>query len=149
MDITSLEFDKVRDWIRDEHDIKHTSWDDLFNKPAGYSVEEFLAFQVNMGHWPEMTIQDWKDVVESERAANEEFLNILDTSQQALIAENNENNALKIPTNPKSSWVLYRKKLLNKGYKEKTLKIPGIKHKQKGNNKDVIKLINESLIKCI
>ena len=59
MDITSLEFDKVRDWIRDEHDIKHTLWDVLFNKPAGYSVEEFLAFQVNMGHWPEMTVQDW------------------------------------------------------------------------------------------
>ena len=33
--------------------------------------------------------------------------------------------------------------------KEETLKIPGIKHKQKGNNKDVIKLINESLKRCI
>ena len=123
MDITSLEFDEVREWIRVEHDISHASWDDLFNKPKQYTVEEFLAYQINMNHWPNMSKTDWQNLVESERVANEEFLNILDTSQQALIAEANENNALQIPTNPKSSWVLYRKKLLSKGYKEKTLKI--------------------------
>ena len=123
MDITSLEFDKVRDWIREEHDIKHTAWDFLFNKPGDYSVEDFLLFQQNIGHWPTMTKQDWIDLVASERDANDEFLNILDISQQALIADQNENNALQIPTNPKSSWVLYRKKLLGKGYKDKTLKI--------------------------
>ena len=66
MDITGLEFDEVREWINVEHDSNNASWDDLFIKPKNFSVEEFLEFQVNMNHWPKMSVEDWKNLVESD-----------------------------------------------------------------------------------
>lgn len=123
MDITDLKFDIIREWIRVEHELNNISWDELFNTPKNYTVKEFLKFQQNIGHWPEISVENWKKLVESERKANEEFLNVIETNQQALITGVDENNDLMIPINPRSSWILYKKKLISKGYKEISLKL--------------------------
>jgi len=122
-DLTSLIYDKPRDWIKASRD-RNISWDViLLGRKKDYNgLQEFLEDQVDMNFWPEMSISDWKNLVESEKKAEENTKSIELLDGIAHIHDEGQDNAITIPKGEASSWQLYRKKLLDDGFKEITVK---------------------------
>lgn len=114
-------YEKQREWIRSARN-DGLSWDKI--EYAGQNNEEGLK-KFLMGfkemYWTEMTCEEWKALVCLQREAEEETQNIDYLSGQAMIINEGEDNDVTVPKDNYTSWQLYRKKLLNKGFKEETV----------------------------
>ncbi len=121
-DFSLPKYDEVRSWIKRarENDIE---WEDIFlaRKKNDKELKAFLNEQVDINFWPELSVDDWKSIVDLEKAA-EENTKFIDISRDtALIYDSNQDNATKVPKDPFSSWQLYKKKLLLDGFKKESV----------------------------
>ena len=121
-DLTSLIYTKPREWIRTSRD-HNFSWEEisLGRKKDHAGLQSFLENQTDNNFWPEMTISDWKLLVESEKNAEENTKSIELLDGIAHIHDERQDNAISVPTGEATSWQLYRKKLLDDGFKEITV----------------------------
>ena len=121
-DLKTTLYDKPRNWIKDSR-ARGISWEQIEKGLQGDNtgLQNFLEMQVGMNWWPEMSISDWKKLVESQRDAEEKIITLELVSGVAHIRGNNQDNAVSVPADPASSWQLYRNKLLNDGFKEETV----------------------------
>ena len=116
-------YDQHRQWIRNAHVNAKKTWDEIF---MGCSADEdglktFLNNQVTMNFWKEITCDEWKELVQLEKDAEEQTKQIDFLSGQALIFNSGEENDTRISTDQNSAWQLYRKKLLSDGFKKETV----------------------------
>lgn len=122
---TGIEYDEVRAWIRKkrEHSTKPASWEELLLacKSSEEKLINFLESKVDDDDWPEMTIDDWRDIVCQQKAAEDETIRYGVESGAAIIHGENQNNVVSISQNEHSSWQTYKKGLLTKGFKEETV----------------------------
>lgn len=122
MDYSKPEYDKPRKWINDarEHDV---SWENIYfaKKKNEEGLEAFLRTRADEDFWPELEIDDWKEIVQQQKSTEETAQSIDILAGIAQIHDNGQNNATRVPEDPASSWQLYRKKLLNDGFKEETV----------------------------
>lgn len=122
-DLTSLIYDKPRDWIRTCRE-RNIGWDviALGRKKDYTGLQEFLENQEFESFWPQMSITEWQELVKSQKNAEEntKMIELLDGI--AHIHDAGQDNAITIPAGEATSWQLYKKKLLNDGFKEETVK---------------------------
>lgn len=119
MNYSLPEYDNARKWIKEAR-TKKVDWEDILyaRKKNDEGLKSFLETQVDISFWPEITIDDWKALVELEKKA-EEMTRFIDISKEtALIYDHKQDNGVTIPTDRFSSWQLYKKKLLSNGFKK-------------------------------
>ena len=121
MNYSLPKYDKYRDWIRANRTIGKT-WEELEFAGRGddSGLNTFLDLQRDLNFW-DINIADWKEIVQLEKLAEEQTLDIEITKQQAMICDVSEDNDVTIPTDRNSSWMLYKKHLLDNGFKHSTV----------------------------
>lgn len=121
-DLTLPMYDDPREWIRKTRDLG-TEWDQirLAKKSDDDSLKVFLDMQVDANYWPEMTIEEWKALVELQKTAEERTKRIDELVGLTHLHDEKQDNAVTIPSDDASSWQLYKKKLLDDGFKDSTV----------------------------
>ncbi len=116
-------YDQHRQWIRNAHTNAKKTWDEIFMGCAAdeNGLKSFLNNQVVMNFWEEISCEEWKELVQLEKDAEEQTKQIDFLSGQALIFNSGEENDTRISTDKNSAWQLYRKKLVSNGFKEETV----------------------------
>lgn len=115
-------YDAPRAWINNSR-IHGLEWDAITkaNKINNEGLEAFLSNQMDMNFWPKISIDEWNEIVELQKSAEENTKNIDLLAGIAQIHDVGQDNAVKVPMDAASSWQLYRKKLLNDGFVEETV----------------------------
>ena len=121
-DYSLPKFDEARKWIKTSRQHK-VEWEDIFlaRKQDEEHLKVFLHQQTEMNFWPELTVDDWKAIVDLERTAEEKIKWIDISKGTALIYDQKQDNAVTVPSDKYSSWQLYRKKLLDDGFEKETV----------------------------
>jgi len=115
-------FDQIRNWIIKKRD-KNMSWDKLYL--AGKSDEEelthFLEGRIEDDDWPEISIQDWKELVRQQKEAEEQTTALQYNYGAASLLNNDQDNEVCIPEDRHSAWQTYRSGLINNGFKKSSV----------------------------
>lgn len=121
-DYSLPKFDEARKWIRTAREHK-VEWEEIFfaRKQDDEGLANFLEQRVDTDFWPDLSIDDWKAIVDLEKTAEEKTKFIDISKGTAHIYDPKQDNAVKIPTDEFSSWQLYRNKLLKDGFKEESV----------------------------
>ena len=115
-------YDKPRKWITDSRS-RGIVWEaiELGNKADYAGLQSFLELQADINFWPEISISDWHQLVQSQKNAEERVKDIELIDGIAHIHDNRQDNAISVPEDEMSSWQLYKKKLLADGFKDETV----------------------------
>lgn len=121
-DLSLIIYDKPRKWITDSRD-RGIGWEEIaLGRKKDYAgLQNFLAIQEEINFWPEMSISDWQQLVQSQKNAEERVRVIELLDGIAHIHDSRQDNAITIPEDEMSSWQLYKKKLLADGFKADTI----------------------------
>lgn len=133
---TSPKYDEVRNWIKKARE-KNVPWKriKLGNKNNEEGLDEFLKYKAENDFWEDIDKIVWKEICEICEKIEKEALELEEKSRQAIIHNKAFNNEIKLPTNPESSWVLYRKGLEKKGFRKAVI--------------DRMEDINLSILRCL
>lgn len=115
-------YDKPRKWITDSR-AQGIGWEEIdYGRKGDYAgLQRFLDIQADINFWPEMSISDWAQLVESQKNAEQRIKTIELLDGIAHIHDKRQDNAITIPEDDASSWQLYKKKLLDNGFKPDTV----------------------------
>ena len=121
-DLSKPSYDEPRKWIR-KCRSNQVDWDEIeyARKRDDDGLMKFLLKQEDENFWPSMTVEEWKELVKLEHAAEEKKRIVELLAGIAQIQDTNQDNAVTIPEDEKSSWQLYKQKLFNDGFKEETI----------------------------
>ena len=112
MKYTDIAFDQVRTWIRNkrEHATKPASWEDLLLacKKNEDALVDFLESRTEEDDWPEMNVQDWREIVKQQKDAEEKTIRFAVESGAAIIHGDNQINTVSVSKNETSSWQSYK-----------------------------------------
>ncbi|NFG28703.1 endonuclease [Clostridium botulinum] len=115
-------YDNYRKWIRDarEHDIQ---WKDIeyANKGNEKGLNKFLEIQNEINWWELINSIEWKEIVKQEKNSEEMTKEAEFMEGYSMILDKNQDNAVTVPKDRKSAWVLYKNHLLEQGFKEKVV----------------------------
>ena len=113
---------KCRDWIIDARKNGIT-WEHIeyANCDSEDRLYEFLKIQKMINFWPDLSVDDWKNIVHLQKEAEEKAVEFDEDHGQAIIVDEAEGNNIVAPTDPNSSWQLYKNNLKRKGFKDETL----------------------------
>jgi len=118
---TLPEYDNYRKWIREarEHDIQ---WKEIEygNKGNEEGLNKFLEMQKETNWWKINQIE-WKEIVVQEKKAEEQTKEAEFIEGSSIILDENQDNAVTVPTDNKSAWVLYKNNLLEQGFKKNVI----------------------------
>lgn len=116
-------YDQHRQWIRNAHENAKKTWNEIFMGCASDEdgLKRFLRNQVIMNFWQEITCEEWRELVQLEKDADEQTKQIDFLSGQSIIFESGQENDSRVSNDQKSAWQLYRKKLLSDGFKKETV----------------------------
>ena len=122
MDINLPSYDEPRRLIENWRK-NGIEWDiiEYARKRNDDDLQEFLNDKNEFECWPKMTSDEWKTLVNSKKEAHKRAQTISFRDGFSLIHRDNEVNEIEVPTDSASSWQLYRKKLLNDGFKPETV----------------------------
>ena len=115
-------YDKPRKWITDSR-AQGIGWEEIkYGRRRDYAgLQSFLEIQKEINFWPEMSISDWDQLVERQKIAEQRIKTVELIDGIAHIHDERQDNAITIPEDEASSWQLYKKKLLDSGFKEDTV----------------------------
>ena len=124
VDYKSPKYDKERNWIRQafKNGVK---WKEIEygRKHNDEGLGEFLQTQKDINFWnEEMDIIQWKEIVHFMENDEKQKNQLQSDIGCSIIHDNNQDNALKVPMDPNSSWVLYKKHLANQKFKDETIR---------------------------
>lgn len=111
-------YDKPRAWIRDQRDDGKT-WEAI----RSFVIDDFDQFirPMQFYGWPTLTKEELAYILdELEQTERRNLLNIRNQGL-AIVVGSASDNGLNIPIDHKSSWQLYKKKLQNDGFAEKSI----------------------------
>ncbi|RFZ76004.1 endonuclease [Lacrimispora amygdalina] len=116
------EYDQHRGWIMNAR-TRNMSWDLIMFAARGDDVglKDFLMQQTKLNFWKEIDCVDWKALVQLQKDAEEQTKEIDYLSGQAMIMEEGEDNDVSIPGDTQSAWQLYRKSLIQNGFKDEVV----------------------------
>lgn len=119
---TLPKYDNYRKWIREarEHNIH---WKDIeyANKENEEGLNKFLEAQKETNWWDEINFIQWKEIVIQEKRAEEQTKDAEFMEGTSMILDENQDNAVTVPTDKKSAWILYKNNLLKQGFKDKVV----------------------------
>lgn len=120
-DYTKPNFDDCRNWITNAR--KHNcSWAEIKygREQDEAGLKDFLSSHVNRDFWPPtMTVTDWYNLVQLQETAEKRQEEL--TKDSPILIDHSQDNAVTIPVSPFSSWQLYKKHLLDSGFKEESV----------------------------
>lgn len=116
-DFNDGKYKPLRDWVTLARD-KGVPWEEIRSKTAPSSKDNgFFENNIEYNFWPEDSAFVWLIVVENmykiECIKEEAF----DRAKKSTIYGPNEKNTLMVPREENSSWILYRQKLKENGFK--------------------------------
>lgn len=117
---TLPKYDNYRKWIRDARE-HNTEWKDIeyANKGNEEGLNKFLETQNEINWWELIDSIEWKEIVNQEKKAEEQTKEVELMEGSSMILDENQDNAVTVPKDKKSAWVLYKNHLLEQGFKEK------------------------------
>lgn len=117
-------YDQCRSWIKRNRETKKVEWDSI--KYALRSNEQelvaFIQQQVDLNDWPELQVEDWFEIVESEKEAENRSITISEMDNATTVVDGTQDTGVTVPEDPRSSWLLYKRHLINSDWKEESLK---------------------------
>lgn len=121
-DLAQIIYDEPRRWIKRMRE-RGIDWGEIERgRKRDYAgLQDFLEEQADINFWPDMSITDWQQLVQSQRNAEERVQAVEMLSGIAHIHDDRQNNAITVPQDETSSWQLYKNKLLADGFKEETV----------------------------
>lgn len=121
-DITLPDYDEARKWITRARALKK-DWDDIYYacRKNDEELKLFLESQELNSFWIKISCEEWKQIVTSQKNAEENTQRLEMLQGHAMIMDEGQDNNVHIPSDPHSSWQLYRKKLLDQGFKEEAV----------------------------
>lgn len=109
-------FDDCRKWIKRARE-HGKSWD--FILFGGKKDDIGLKMFLEDNYWDDFaSLEDWKNIVELEKANEQRNHDFIEDDAQAMIVGEGEDNEVFVPTDPNSSWQVYKKHLLEQGFKK-------------------------------
>ena len=116
--------DNIITWITAERN-NGTAWDEIYlaRQKSEEALEFFLDFNAKMNHWPHLSVDEWRDIVDSERRKSEARDILIDEKGATVIRGTNENNDIVIPQEEESAWQTYKRHLLKEGFGETAVNI--------------------------
>ena len=123
MNLTDIKYDIVRDWISSKRNNTNkktgnqNTWDEIFLacKRDEDALINFLDDKVIDDDWPELTVDEWKLLVQSQKEAEEDTIKIARENGAAVICQDGQDNGLFVPQNRASAWQCYKRGLLEGG----------------------------------
>ena len=115
--IVSPRYDECRNWIRKIR-AKGVSWNEIkyANKADVNGLRGFINNRIKEDFWPpEITVEMWFEMVESEKRSEEESIKVEEDGLSATIVDESHDNEVNIPVQEKSAWQLYKKQLMHTG----------------------------------
>ena len=121
-DYTLPKYDECRKWINSARRNGYT-WEEIeyARKGTEEGLVRFLDYQRENNFGWDIDASDWYALVALQKKAEEETQQLIRAQQGGLIVGPGQLNALGIPTDPMSSWVLYKKHLLQNGFTEESV----------------------------
>jgi len=121
-DYSLPKFDDCRNWIKKAR-AKNLAWEKiaLANKASETELQTFLLKQADDNFW-DVDVDDWKNLVAREKEQEEKEEELDSEGGQATIQNEDRNNECTVPTDPQSSWMLYKKKLKTKGFADESIR---------------------------
>lgn len=123
INIYSPEFDKPRNWVWSALE-KGLSWEEIkmLRQPDMASLEQELQRKKDLDFWnEELTVESWFQIVESIRETEERRQELKYRSDSAMLTDKSEDNAVKVPEDRYSSWVLYKQYLAASGWRKESI----------------------------
>lgn len=129
MDINDIKYDVCRYWIHDQRERLGRDWEtiSLANKNSIDRLISFLDDKKDEEGWPEFIINDevneWKDLVQSLKDAEESIKRINYLQGQATIAgkEQGQNSDIYPPSGKETAWRCYLERLKDKGFHQESI----------------------------
>ena len=111
-DYSLPDYDDPRRWINTARE-KGKSWDyiEFAGKNSETGLKEFIRSQADINWW-KIDEQDWHELVKLQKLSEEKTKMVSIVYQEAMITGPGEDGTLTLPTDPHSSWQLYRNLLL-------------------------------------
>ena len=111
-DYSLPDYDDPRRWINTARE-KGKSWDyiEFAGKNSETGLKEFIRSQADINWW-KIDEQDWHELVKLQKLSEEKTKMVSIVYQEAMITGPGEDGTLTLPTDPQSSWQLYRNLLL-------------------------------------
>lgn len=121
-DFTLPIYQSVRDWISHSRS-KDYEWDviRLGCKNNEEGLKNFLIIQEENNYWPKLNIEEWNEIVNSQKKAEDDLIDISDSVSIISDPIPSIDNEVYIPKDKFSSWQLYRAKLLKDGFKKESI----------------------------
>ena len=133
-------YDEYRKWIRQARE-RGCEWGKikygLRNDPE--ELEIFLKEQKALNWW-DIDCNDWFQLVESEKESEEQTKTIDYMKGYAMIYDEGQDNEVSVPSDEKSSWQLYKKKLLTNGFK------PGVVEEMERTTVKILKRLSNNTV---
>jgi hypothetical protein len=117
LNITVPFYDKCREWINSARN-NEIPWVEINYARTGNeeSLKNFLEHQHTFNFWPKVDTTTWLAIVEHERSYELKRLELQQKGKMAVLVDSTQDNELTIPTDERSSWMLYKSSLLETGW---------------------------------
>lgn len=114
-------YDKYRNWIKDARRNNY-EWKNikLGLKNNNEELEEFLKIQKQINFWS-IGVEEWSKIVELEEEAENKTVDFKYKNEQGMLVDSSQESEVYVPTDEKSSWQLYKKHLLDEGFKKEAV----------------------------
>lgn len=112
-DYSVSRFEVGRDWIQKSHS-KNIPWDNITygGRDDEEGLVQFLNEQSQNNYW-EISKEEWIELVKLEREEVEKRINEVATRRRSIVTSELERIPVTLPTNKRSSWIMYKNRLLN------------------------------------
>jgi Z1 domain len=121
--ITLPKFDTCRHIIKKQR-LNEKTWDEIYFAGMGNTnaLKQFIDINILAEQFPEeLTIDLWMEIVTAEKRAEEKTLSLKQEQDTTSLISTNSDNDISIPQGDKSSWQLYKNKLLDSGWSKESV----------------------------
>lgn len=120
-DFSLPSYDKYRNWIKDARRNNH-EWKSikLGLKNNNEELEQFLNIQNQINFWS-IGVEEWIKIVELEEEAENKTVDFKYKNEQGMLVDSSQESEVYVPTDEKSSWQLYKRHLLEEGFKKEAV----------------------------
>lgn len=114
--------EEVITWIKKERN-KGKSWEEILfaSQSTDDGLRAFLQSASTFFHWPQLSVEDWKNIVKSQQEDEAVRNRLIDEQGSTVIGAVNEDNEISIPENEDSAWQSYKRKLIRDGFNKNTI----------------------------
>lgn len=121
MEISIPRYDKLRNWIREARE-NEISWEEIkfLRKADSSELAQEINRKIINDFWPNDTnVQLWALIVESEEDTERKKQNIM--LDKAMLTDESTENGVVVPSDSNSSWILYKRHLLDSGWSNESV----------------------------